>query len=781
MKPPPSASHKDMPSVVVLIPANDGDQSKRRSVSNSPSKQRQTLTYDNLRSAPPVPSSSLSSSLSSSSSSSSSTRVPSSSASNHKPSASSSSPSSIASSSRLPQASSSRLSIPTASSSSSAFEPVTAPRIKLNRPQPSSSLSNLVSSSPLSRRPSSPSSSSSSSSRALSTGSRSHSHRSRNAHHDQPVDVSDPFGDDAFMSSKRVPPSNHDLYICKWRLRDKKGVLGPVGHKYCHARLMTPTLLARHVLQQHTEPQQHSHTNDIHSKIACKWDSCFNRHYDSAGLAAHLVHDHFTRQMGLRYACIANQCSYKAPITSYDALAMHHAQYHSDVMLSSHNRKIWRPKKAEINPNLASKIFAALGKIASAPKTIPRIPVSDSANPKLPLLDQRKRTKRQIELKQKTFDPFIVQPGDGQEHEPWIHLHKRLQRRVEQEAQQQEADDAILRAAPYEEQDLAGLLSIDVDCHGDPTLRAIDEGIRSAQHYHTGSSSTLGASKHHTASSIMLPPQGYCEVLLSQNDPLDLVESIAPNSLKSIEREMRFDASLSKQLRWADQVVRGKTAQSRQAALHPAALDESSDDEEATNDWAPPLRLTPYHPSSRSRLAVTEDSSSEQTPRAIRRRRGASPTYALSSDGMSAASSRSSSPVEHAGSSSITHVYGSNLMSMDLPLNRAKREREDDGPDTTLLYGSGYRHEPPSSRVKLEDTLIDLTGSSSDEDHVAAPTQRNGVKAVFVELEANGSIEVATSLGRLCNTVKQEHRNTSVPAKERTNNDRGRFTQRMLK
>ncbi|KAJ9477570.1 hypothetical protein PHBOTO_001137 [Pseudozyma hubeiensis] len=767
MKPPLSASHKDMPSVVVLIPANDDDQSERRSVSTSPSKKRQIPRYDKSRSARPVPSSSLSSS----------SRTPSS-ASNHKAPASSLSLLSPASSSRLPQAPSSRLKIPAASSSSAAFEPVATLPTKLKRPHPSSSSSNLNSSSPLSPRTSSPSSSSSSSSRALSTGSRSHSHRSRHFHHDEPVDVFNPFGDDAFMSSKRIPPSYHELYICRWRLRDKKGVLDPVGHKYCHARLMTPTLLARHVLKQHTESQQHFHPKDVHSKIACKWDSCFNRHYDSAGLAAHLVHDHFTRQMGLKYACIATQCSYKAPITSYDALALHHAQYHGDVMLSSHNRKIWRPKKAEIDPNLASKIFAALGKIASAPNIIPRIPVSDSANPKLPLLDQRQRTQRQIELKQKTFDPFIVQPGDGQEHEPWVHLHKRLQRRVEQEAAQQEADHAILRAAPYEEHDLAGLLSIEVDCHGDPTLRAIDEGIRSASRYHPRSSSAFGSSKYHTASSFTLPPQGHCEVLLSQNGPPDLVESIAPSSLKSIEKEMKFDVSLSKQLRWSDRVVRGKTAQCRQAALHSAALDDSPDDDEATDEWAPPLRLTPYHPSSRSRLAVTEDSSSEQTPRAIRRRRGASPTYALSSDGISAASSRLGSPVEHAVSSNITHVHESNLTSGTLTLNRAKREREDEGPDTTSLNGSRFSHEPPSSRMKLEDNWIDLTGSSSDEDH---PTESNGVKAVFIELEANGSIEVAPSLGRLYNTVKQENRFSPGSAKERAKDDRGRRTQSILK
>ncbi|CBQ70559.1 hypothetical protein sr12455 [Sporisorium reilianum SRZ2] len=571
------------------------------------------------------------------------------------------------------------LSLPTSSSSSVVVSIPALPSSSRRTLQPSSSSSSLSSSSLLRNHSGSSSSASSSTSEPSSS-------RHRKGRHDRPIDISNPFGDDVYNSAKRIAPFGQAVYSCRWRLRDKKGVLDPNGHQYCDAQLMTPDLLARHVLTQHID--QRSAALDPPLKIACKWNSCFNRHYDPAGLAAHLVHDHFTNQMGLRYACVSTRCPVKTILTSFEALDRHHAQYHSGY-LSSQLRKVWQPRRPHKDPRKAAKLLAALRKL-DAMHSRASIPVSVDANPKLAPVDPRVRRLRHTELKRRFMDPLNVELGEAQQGQPWIRLQKRIDKRTQHEASRQAADDAILRATDYDQNDLGRVAPVCVETPGDPTLRAIEDGLQSAQLYHTGraSSSKLMARK---PPDLTLPPEGDAQVVLSEGEGWE--DSIGAASLHSIERQMRFDAALSKQQRWADRVLRGSVAPKLAAAQDPAA-DEDSDDERA--DWVSPLPLVPYHPAARSRFALVEDS--DATPRAMLHHPPQSNPHAPSSGHTSPTSSRLTSPTATSRTSSLTPIS-------DPTPDRLKRHRDHD--DTSL-------HEPPASRLKLEEAYIDLTRSSDD-------------------------------------------------------------------
>ncbi|SPO22533.1 uncharacterized protein UTRI_01211 [Ustilago trichophora] len=719
MKPPRPPSPTSMPSVVVLIPGRDGDLAGMQPSSTSPSKQQHTLRQATI--PPSVPSRSLSPSESTSSS--------------------------------LAAPSASHTSRPSSSK----------PRRPLHVSTSSASLS---SSSSLSRQPSSSSSTSSS---PVSHGSQ----RSRKGHHDNPIDFSNPFGSDAYMSSKRSPATGRDLYTCLWRLRDKKGVLDPNGHMFCSCQLMTADLLAKHVLTQHIVAVQPNSTHPVQPKIACKWGGCFNRHYDAPGLAAHLVHDHFTHQMGLKYACVVQHCSIKTILTSHEALERHHTQYHSSATQTNLIRPIWQPTRALKDDKRASQLLAAIRKLDAVGPTVPRISVSDGANPTFTPSSERARTIRAIHLKQKYFDPFDLRPGQGQDGQPWIRFYKRIQKCSEYDADLQAAHDAIFRATTYDELDLVRLQLQEfdgVDLAHDSMLHSIENGLQQAQLYEVNRPSSHQQKNRIRTHHLPLPPQTGVQVLLPASLTESRVESISAASLASIERELSFDASMSKQYRWVDTVLKmGPNKATKGAATSTDDFDDNPASEEVLQDWAPPLRLEPYHTFSRCRFPTAEEETASQgMQRAIRRRAALNPRNVSNSSSLSTLTSRSSSQSRQAPSSSLTPLSHLGFLSLDMAPSRIKRELENDD-DSTQIDGCQSDLLPPTSRIKLEDDascFIDLTSDSDDE--MLPPSIKStrtpvdqmrsiSPNPVFVELESNTLVETSPSVDRW----KAEHCLTS--------------------
>ncbi|KAF6767344.1 hypothetical protein PSEUBRA_004132 [Kalmanozyma brasiliensis GHG001] len=635
----------------------------------------------------------------------------------------------------------------------------------LRRPLvPSSSSPSIPSSSRLPQISSSFASASSISSKSQPSLSRT---ASRNSHHGRPIDFANPFGEDdqsdVFVSSKRSAPSGQEFYSCRWRLRDKKGVLDPNGHQYCNAQLMTPDLLARHALTQHVETCQESAVQVPQRKIACKWDGCFNRHYYPADLAGHLVHDHLAKQLGLKYSCIALQCQIKTVLTSFEALDRHHAIYHTGSMMPGQLRPIWTPK-SQSKPKLVRKqaeLLAALRKLDLTPP-LPQITVADTAHPKVPPLDEEARKNRDIAFKERYFDPLTLRSGEGQEGQPWTRLHRRLEKAKETDDTEQAVYEAIFRATTYGQSDLDRLCPVEVEIVGEPTLRAIEEGIERAQLYRVGPATSR------TRSMLPLPPKRNCEVVLPESAPSDLMETICPESLASIRAEMDFDDSLDKQRRWADKVLRRVAPTSNTPAIstEDPELDSDPGDEAASTDRAEPLLFVPYHPASRCRFPLAEDDGEAETPRAVRLSPEAHPQHGWSGDHTSAVPSSASSPRTIPHSSPLAPVSRSGpLESAAQPTRTAKRERED---DTSSLL-NGHR---PAVRIKLED-IIDLTISSDDEPDVppaegpartpTRPTPPVPFNSAFVELEPNTYMESSPRLRRTAPAIKAEPRRGSAP------------------
>lgn len=569
------------------------------------------------------------------------------------------------------------------------------------------------------------------------------------------------------MSSKRSPPDGQDFYLCRWRLRDKKGVLDPNGHTFCNSQLMTADLLARHVLSQHVEAAEQPATDVSWRKIACKWDSCFNRHYDPSGLAAHLVYDHFTQQMGLKYACVAQRCTVKTVLTSLEALERHHAQYHSGSTHSDQIRPVWKPVRSLKDSKGASNLLAAIRKLDTRGPTIPKIPVSDHANPNFAPITQKARTLNAIEFKRKYFDPLLVQPGPGQDGEPWNHLYRRVQKNMDHDASVRAAHDAIFCATDYDQQDLDRLCSDGlgyVELTDDTTIEAIQLGLERAQLYDRHTPSAHRQDKLPPIKHLRLRSEGECEVAVLECQAEQLVETIGPKSLASIEREMDFDASLSKQRRWVDTVL--KLGPVTTNSHRGSAADVDPGLEVASQDWAPPLRLDPYHPSSRCRFAIDEDNDSDEKPRAIRRNtRFKQEEQSLTSPTASSSSSSRNSPRARCLSSSLTPPPDSTPLQPFFDSARVKRELDHN--DGSLLNGS----EPPRSRIKLEEgetnILIDLTGDSEGEgvgESLAPTIQPRSVTpySVFVELEPNALIETSPGLHRFGGKEKDGCRLTSI-------------------
>lgn len=711
-RPSSGSSQTSMPAVVVLIPPNDGDSA-------------------NTNAARAVPRPILG--------------VPS----------SSSSPSASSTSLKLPYASSSLI-------SSSTLYPSRQSPPKSRRPLIASSSASSESSSSSSRR----------NSGSLSSGASatSHSsHRSRNSHHDQPVDPANPFGVDVYQSAKRAPPSGQGLYVCQWRLREKKNIFDTEGHKFCCCSLMTADILAKHVLSQHVAPEHCSTKANGHRKIACKWGGCFNRQYDPSALAAHLVHDHLTLQLGLKFACIAKVCNSKMTLTSEEALHRHHAVYHPGAN-ADQLRPIWQPRPPPKDKRRAASLLNALRRLdLKGDALTPKIAVSDRANPKDAPLSPREREWREVEFKRRKFDPQEIRPGSGQNGQPWLRLHKRLRERTDFIASVQAADEAILRATEYDDDDLesalrGGFACVELDV--DPTVQNLERGIERAQLYDkpasSSSSSQSDRNKLLGSKDWRAPQRNSCQVLVPTSSPQDLFESIGPASLASIEREMNFDASLSKQRRWVEKIRNVASASSKGGAsslTQNSTPDTWPDFESSSIDWAPPLRLDPYHPASRRLLPIAEDndrSSIQEKPRAIKRRVGNGPEsvssdrkpFSLSSSPLTIPSTRETTPAVHAQDSASTLLPQQQSSDTAQGGMGVKRERVAGGRYLPYVLDDG----PPTSRMKLEHgSDFGPAYSKAESDlHLMELQQRpqTPVNSIFIEIEPNAMVEFSPSLSR---------------------------------
>lgn len=580
------------------------------------------------------------------------------------------------------------------------------------------------------------------------------------------------------MSAKRRPAEGQGLYACQWRLRDKKGVLDPNGHTFCDSQLMTADLLARHVLTQHIPTDSQSPNHSVHQKIACKWSGCFNRHYDAQGLASHLVHDHFTHQMGLKYACIGQRCPIKTTLTSLEALQRHHAIFHADNAQFSKLRPIWQPLRApttKMKP--AWQQLAALRKLDAKGSIPTKIPVSNSANPKLDPITHSARAMHELDFKRRCFDPFEVRPGHGADGQPWLRFYKRFKKHTEYEESLQAAHDAIMSATTYDQHDLDRLSANRVDCveiPGDVTLRSVEEGLQTAQLYEAHGSSSYPRKRPRLANTLSLPLE-QCEVLVPEHSSEGAGETISSASLASIEREMHFDASLSKQRRWIDDVLKiGPPTAQKGTSTQRSSADSDSYFEEASQDWAPPLRLEPYHPAGRCRFVVAEEKTRQEKPRAIRRRAEPTLASAPSSGHTSTAPSRSSSSSGKTRSSNLSPLPELQFhFVIEYPAPTiGKREYPEDEATPTNGFGTGLP--TPTSQIKSEDDAkfyIDLTADSDHEmgsPHMKpSQTPTDGMpsktpNAAFIELDCNALIESTPSVDRNGADVKAGHCLTST-------------------
>lgn len=573
-----------------------------------------------------------------------------------------------------------------------------------------------------------PPSSSSSSGHGYSSDSSSSGHRSRSIHTDQLIDPSNPFGVDVFESSKRVPPADQGLYVCKWRLRDKKNLFDTVGHIYCDCNLMTADLLARHVLSQHIAPARRSARHVAQPKIACRWGSCFNRHYEPSALAAHLIHDHFTVTMGLKYACIAKHCAVKTIITSHDALHRHHAAYHEDAP-PKQLRPIWKFKPPPSdNGKSADDILAALRAFDRSGQSLgPRMIVTERANPKIRVLTPEIRRMRETAFKRRFFDPQVLTSTNGQDGQPWIKLHRRLEKRNERSVTRQNIDDLILQGTEYDSDDLVDVFKEDVsvvEIPPCPRRRQLERGLQNAQLYGIKDAASSQQPKLADRLALSLPLEDVRQVVIKASPSSKLVEHICPASLSNIERKMDFDSALDKQRRWADRVLGFGPASLQSTRTTDAVLPIGFPAEQ------PQLLLEQYHPASRFRYPIAEDEQprcgKQEQPHAVRPR----PKVLERSVPERAASS----PLTVLPTRESTAVSEDSVVFAEQRC--AKRMREDVPPGML-----GDEEGPPTSKPKLEDIPI---GPKPEQGELAIPMVQIpslGSLPVLIELEPNAELK----------------------------------------
>ncbi|GAK63058.1 uncharacterized protein PAN0_002d1260 [Moesziomyces antarcticus] len=592
---------------------------------------------------------------------------------------------------------------------------------------PSAASSSSLSSVP----PSSPRLSSSSAS--ATAGSSTSGARTKNARRSSvryhPIDFSNPFGEDADLSAKRAAPANQGPYTCNWRLRDKKGLLDRKGHVFCRCKLMTADLLAKHVLTHHIAPAAPSTTNQgLFRKVACRWDHCFNRHYEPSELAAHLVHDHFTHQMGLKYACLVQNCSATTLLTTRTALERHHAQYHAAHVRAAQLRPTWEPKPVEKDRKHASHLLAQLREYDALPgPSRVRIAVSDRMNPKLDVSSPAINREHAREFKKRYMNPAMIQPGPDQKGEPWLSLHRRLQRSVDVSAARQAADQAIFEGTCYDDTNLArshACTQAVVELSEPPSLSALKQGIIAGQPYISSAASSSGAvAKPTTGEETLVLPNQPCEVALPRISAQEGVESIGASSLASIDREMQLDDALETQRRWAQKVYKIRPPPSRSIARSSGtATFDLEDDTDLDEPCLPEIEI--YHPASRVRFLSMDGARSSPPPRSspplpFAAASGPTGSGSKTSETSSSVSTSVSTSSErsHGYVSTPPSQYGS-TETADTSIS-VKRERNDPfldrsgcvlpptGSKRRAMQSSVYLPATPN-KVKEESTFVDL-------------------------------------------------------------------------
>jgi hypothetical protein len=481
---------------------------------------------------------------------------------------------------------------------------------------------------------------------------------------------------------------------------------------------MTADLLAKHVLTHHIPPAAPSTTNqELFRKVACRWDHCFNRHYEPSALAAHLVHHHFTHQMGLRYACLVQKCSATTLLTTRAALERHHAQYHAAYVRTAQLRPTWEPvpvRKDRKDRKHASHLLAQLRKYDALPDPFQvRIAVSDRKNPKLDVSSAAINPEHAREFKKRYMNPAMIQPGPDQKGEPWLSLHRWLQRSVDVSAARLMADQAVLEGTSYDDTDLARSHACAppvVEISEPPSLSALKRGILAGQPYVSSAVPSSGAvAKSSAGKETLVLPNQPCEVALTQTPAQVCIESIGASSLASIDREMQLDDALETQRRWAQKVYKIRPPPSRSLAR--SATMPTSDLEDDTDGDEPRLpRFEAYHPASRIRTMYM-DGARSSTPRS-----GVLLPFAASSSstGSSSKTSEASSsvPISVSTSSGRSHGYVSTPPSQygstetANTSNSVKRERDGPSLDRSgcVLPPTGSKRRAMQSSVYLPST-----------------------------------------------------------------------------
>ncbi len=167
----------------------------------------------------------------------------------------------------------------------------------------------------------------------------------------------------------------------------------------------------------------------------------------------------------------------------------------------------------------ASHLLAQLRKYDALPDPFQvRIAVSDRMNPKLDVSSPAINREHAREFKKRYMNPAMIQPGPDQKGEPWLSLHRRLQRSVDVSAARQAADQAIFEGTSYDDTNLARSHACAppvVELSEPPSLSALKQGIIAGQPYISSAASSSGAvAKPTTGEETLVLPNQPCEVAL---------------------------------------------------------------------------------------------------------------------------------------------------------------------------------------------------------------------------------------------------------------------------
>ncbi len=295
-------------------------------------------------------------------------------------------------------------------------------------------------------------------------------------------------------------------------------------------------------------------------------------------------------------------------------------------------------------------------------------------------------------------------------------------------ASMEEADRAVLRGTEYDEEDLEranreGLECVEID--GVPIIREIEAGMERAKLYGEEPSSpshqtTLSAPSEKT---VRGGPAGSV-IRRARRDTRPSITGI--DRARDEVRRLPIQTAPMDRRRSQDWAKSSRAAPLPRTDLALIA-DAQEKEDEAAEDWAPPLRLEPFHSAARCWMAPSEPGQTQRPARAIRRKEGGRPA------------THAQVKTEALPSTSERAIASHTALPLGAPIS-LKREREEDATSRS----SQRNAEPPATRIKLEKQIpyIDLTASDAESETDTQPTSplKELRPSIYTELGTSPSI-----------------------------------------